>query len=139
MPLFEVYRRIFATALLLAGAILFSYAGSGCGPQETANGSATGVEPNSGPANGFRLVSLCPAGTSFAVAAVGRHQRPMTELAMRLGGHARVGLEDNIYLERGTLSQGSAPLVQRARRYGEALGRVVVEPARARELLLETS
>lgn len=73
---------------------------------------------------------------TWAVAAVGRHQQPMTELAMRLGGHARVGLEDNIYLSKGLLSEGSAPLVARAAAYARAIGRTPVDPARARALLL---
>lgn len=81
------------------------------------------------------LITQIPAGSTWAVAAVGRHQRPMTELAMRLGGHARVGLEDNIYLEKGVLSEGSAPLVARAASYARSVGREVVDPARARQLL----
>jgi 3-keto-5-aminohexanoate cleavage enzyme len=59
----------------------------------------------------------------------------MTELAMRLGGHARVGLEDNIYLDKGVLAEGSAPLVARAAAYAKSIGREVVDPARARQLL----
>ncbi len=82
------------------------------------------------------LVSLLPPEASWAVAAVGRHQQPMTELAMRLGGHARVGLEDNIYLTKGVLSEGSAPLVARAAAYARSIGRTPVDPARARALLL---
>jgi 3-keto-5-aminohexanoate cleavage enzyme len=83
------------------------------------------------------LVSLLPqTDATWAVAAVGRHQQTMTELAMRLGGHARVGLEDNIYLSKGVLSEGSAPLVARAAAYARSIGRTVVEPARARALLL---
>ncbi|RYE81162.1 MAG: 3-keto-5-aminohexanoate cleavage protein, partial [Myxococcales bacterium] len=81
------------------------------------------------------LVSQVPAGATWGCAAVGRHQRPMTELALRLGGHVRVGLEDNIYLERGVLAEGSAPLVERAAAYARQLGREPVNPARARELL----
>ena len=81
------------------------------------------------------LRSLVPAGATWAVAATGRFQQPMTELAMRLGGHARVGLEDNIYLGKGVLSEGSAPLVARAAAYARSIGRDPVEPARARELL----
>ena len=81
------------------------------------------------------LASLLPAGATWGVAAVGRHQRPMTELAIRLGGHARVGLEDNIYLEKGVLSEGSAPLVARAAAYARANGRTPCDPARARALL----
>ncbi|MFI5302114.1 MAG: 3-keto-5-aminohexanoate cleavage protein [Polyangiales bacterium] len=72
---------------------------------------------------------------SWGVAALGRHQRPMSELAMRLGGHARVGLEDNIFLDKGVLAEGSAPLVARAAEYAASIGRPVAEPARARAML----
>jgi 3-keto-5-aminohexanoate cleavage enzyme len=81
------------------------------------------------------LRTLVPAGATWAVAATGRFQQPMTELAIRLGGHARVGLEDNIYLRKGVLSEGSAPLVARAAAYARSVGRTPVEPSRARELL----
>lgn len=81
------------------------------------------------------MASQIPAGSTWGVAAVGRHQRPMTELAIQLGGHARVGLEDNIYLEKGVLSEGSAPLVARAASFARSVGREVVEPDRARTLL----
>ena len=82
----------------------------------------------------FMVAQLPPAAT-WGVAAVGRYQQPMTELAMRLGGHVRVGLEDNIYLSKGVLSEGSGPLVARAAAYAKTAGRVVVDPARAREIL----
>ena len=78
------------------------------------------------------LVARLPPDATWAVAAVGRHQRPMTELAMRLGGHARVGLEDNIYLEKGVLAKGSAPLVARAAEYARSIGRTPLEPEQAR-------
>ena len=96
-----------------------------------------GVPGGIGPTeqNVLFLRSLVPAGATWGLAATGRHQKPMSELAMRLGGHARVGLEDNIYLEKGVLSKGSAPLVERARDYAVSIGRTVVEPARARQLL----
>jgi 3-keto-5-aminohexanoate cleavage enzyme len=81
------------------------------------------------------MAAQLPTGASWGVAAVGRHQRPMTEAAMRLGGHARVGLEDNIYLDKGVLAEGSAPLVARAAAFGASIGREVVDPARARPLL----
>lgn len=81
------------------------------------------------------LASLVPNDATWAVAGVGRAQQPMTELAMRLGGHARVGLEDNIYLSKGVLAEGSAPLVARAASYAKSIGRAPVEPARARALL----
>jgi 3-keto-5-aminohexanoate cleavage enzyme len=79
--------------------------------------------------------SLVPRGSTWGVAAVGRSQQPMTELAMRLGGHARVGLEDNIYLHKGILAEGSAPLVARAAAYARSIGREPVDAARARAIL----
>ncbi len=81
------------------------------------------------------MASQVPAGATWGVAAVGRHQKPMTEAAIKLGGHARVGLEDNIYLEKGVLSEGSAPLVARAAAYARAVGREIVDPGRARQIL----
>ena len=81
------------------------------------------------------MAAQIPANATWGVAAVGRHQKPMTEAAMRLGGHARVGLEDNVYMEKGVLAEGSAPLVARAAAYAAEVGRVVVDPARARTLL----
>jgi 3-keto-5-aminohexanoate cleavage enzyme len=81
------------------------------------------------------LRTLVPEGATWGVAAIGRHQQPMTELAMSLGGHARVGLEDNIYLSRGVLSEGSGPLVARAAAYARSIGGTPVEPSLARKLL----
>jgi len=81
------------------------------------------------------MVSQIPAGSSWGVAAVGRHQKPMTEAALRLGGHARVGLEDNIYLGKGVLAEGSAPLVTRAAAFARSIGRAVADPERARVIL----
>jgi 3-keto-5-aminohexanoate cleavage enzyme len=81
------------------------------------------------------LRSLVPREATWGVAAVGRWQQPMTELAMRLGGHARVGIEDNIYLSKGVLSEGSGPLVARAAEYARSIGREPASPARARAIL----
>jgi 3-keto-5-aminohexanoate cleavage enzyme len=81
------------------------------------------------------LRSLVPPGATWGVAAVGRWQQPMTELAMRSGGHARVGLEDNIFMSKGVLAEGSAPLVTRAASYARGIGREPADPARARKLL----
>jgi len=81
------------------------------------------------------LVSQLPAQSTWGVAAVGRHQMPMAELAAELGGNVRVGLEDNVYLDKGVLAEGSAPLVARAAKLVSARGRTPVTPARAREIL----
>jgi 3-keto-5-aminohexanoate cleavage enzyme len=81
------------------------------------------------------MAGAIPASASWGVAAIGRHQRPMTQAAIRMGGHARVGLEDNIYFSKGVLSEGSAPLVTDAATFARALGRAPAAPDRARILL----
>ena len=81
------------------------------------------------------LLSKLPDGCSFSVAGIGRHQLPMADLSLRLGGHARCGLEDNIYLSKGTLAKGSYELVARLAEMARSVGRSVATPAQARELL----
>ncbi len=81
------------------------------------------------------MASQIPAGSTWGVAGIGRHQKPMTEAALRLGGHARVGLEDNIYFAKGVLAEGSAPLVTRVAAFARSVGREVVRPDRARVIL----
>ena len=81
------------------------------------------------------LVSKLPRGCTFNVAGVGRHQLPMAELSLRMGGHARCGLEDNIYLAKGVLAKGSFELVAKVAELARAAGREVADPAQARAIL----
>lgn len=81
------------------------------------------------------LIASLPRGSTFTVAGVGRHQLPMAELAAQKGGNGRVGLEDNIYLAKGVLAQGSWELVAEAAKRARAAGREIATPAQARELL----
>jgi 3-keto-5-aminohexanoate cleavage enzyme len=76
-----------------------------------------------------------PDGCSWGVAGIGRHQLAMAALAAKLGGNARVGLEDNIYLDKGVLAEGSAPLVARAVELCGQHGRAVATVAQARAIL----
>lgn len=82
-----------------------------------------------------RMQQLLPDGCSWGVAGIGRHQLPMAELAAMWGGNARVGLEDNIYVDKGVLAEGSAPLVARAVEACQRHGRAVATIAEARQLL----
>ena len=59
-------------------------------------------------------VGLLPADATWSVIGVGRSQTPMAMLALAMGGHVRVGLEDNIHYRRGELATGNAQLVERA-------------------------
>jgi len=82
-----------------------------------------------------RVATMLPEGCTWGVAGVGRHQLPMVELAAMWGGNARVGLEDNIYVDKGVLAEGSAPLVARAVELCERHGRKVASVDEARALL----
>ncbi len=75
-----------------------------------------------------------PADADWAGFAIGRQQMPFAAQAVLLGGHVRVGLEDNIWLEKGVpASNGS--LVTRAREIIERMGARVLTPAEARAKL----
>ncbi len=71
----------------------------------------------------------------FSVLAAGRAQIPMATMAAAMGGHVRVGLEDNLYLSKGALAESNAQQVGLIRRIAEGLGRMVATPAEARVML----
>ncbi|WP_019529436.1 3-keto-5-aminohexanoate cleavage protein [Dasania marina] len=80
------------------------------------------------------MKNALPANTNWAGFGIGRMEMPMVAQAVLLGGNVRVGLEDNIYLDRGVLASNEQ-LVQRAVEIIERLGARVVGPAEAREKL----
>ena len=75
-----------------------------------------------------------PANANWAGFGIGRMEMPMVAQAVLLGGNVRVGLEDNIYLDRGVLASNEQ-LVTRAVEIIERLGSRVVGPAEARQKL----
>ncbi len=81
------------------------------------------------------LRSQLPAGCSWTVAGVGAAQLPLATLAVLLGGHVRVGFEDNVYYRKGELASSNAQLVARIQRISQELDRAVASPDEARALL----
>jgi uncharacterized protein (DUF849 family) len=75
-----------------------------------------------------------PEGSKWFAFGVGRQQMPMAAQAVLLGGHVRVGLEDNLYLSRGVLAS-NGELVEKAVRIIEELGGQVLGPGEARKEL----
>ena len=75
-----------------------------------------------------------PAGAIWAGFGIGRMQMPMVAQSVILGGHVRVGLEDNLYLNRGVFASNGS-LVERAVKIIELMGARAVTPAEAREKL----
>ncbi len=83
----------------------------------------------------LHLLRDLPDGALWLCSGIGPFQLPMTTLALLLGGHVRVGLEDNIYYRRGEKAVSNAQLVERAVRIAHELGREVATPSEARAML----
>jgi 3-keto-5-aminohexanoate cleavage enzyme len=81
------------------------------------------------------LVEGLPEAVHWSVAGIGRFELPMAEVALRLGGHVRVGLEDNLFVSRGVLASGSDQLVSAAADLALRAGRRLASPGEARVLL----
>ncbi|MEM7364910.1 MAG: 3-keto-5-aminohexanoate cleavage protein [Pseudomonadota bacterium] len=86
------------------------------------------------PRNFQTMVDNLPPQANWAGFAIGAMEMPMVAQAVLLGGHVRVGLEDNIYLSRG-VKASNAQLVERARQIVELMGAEVQSPDRARQTL----
>ncbi|MFJ9140361.1 BKACE family enzyme [Streptomyces griseus] len=80
------------------------------------------------------MVTMLPQGAQWASFALGRMQMPWVAQSILLGGHVRVGLEDNLYLGKGVKAT-NGQLVERAVRITESLGSRVATPDEAREKL----
>jgi uncharacterized protein (DUF849 family) len=79
--------------------------------------------------------TLMPHGSQWASFGIGRHEFPMLAQAILLGGHVRVGLEDNLYLERGKPAENNTVLVERAAQIVRILGEELATPDEARQIL----
>jgi uncharacterized protein (DUF849 family) len=81
------------------------------------------------------FASQLPEDCIWAAFGVGRHEFPLLAQAFLLGGHVRVGLEDNIYIRKGVLARDNAELVEKAGTIVENLGGALATPAEARQIL----
>ena len=86
------------------------------------------------PENLMHMRNQLPPTATYVVAGMSRMQLPMTTMAIVLGGHVRVGLEDNLYLKKGVLARNEE-LVSRARHLAEDLQREVATPDEARRIM----
>ena len=94
---------------------------------------ATGISPT--PKALLYCLDQISDGWTWSVCAMGRHELPMGAVAMTLGGHVRVGFEDNIYIRRGELAVSNAQLVEKVVTIAEALNIEVATPDEARRIL----
>jgi len=85
--------------------------------------------------NLLHLVESIPQGATWTVAGIGRAELPLGVMAIVLGGHVRVGFEDNIYYAKGVLAKSNAELVARIVRIARECQREVATPDEARRIL----
>jgi len=87
------------------------------------------------PKNLMHFVEQLPLDSMFMTMGVAIAETPAVVQSILLGGHARVGFEDNLYYSRGVLAKSNAELVARIARIGSDLGRTIATPDEARRLL----
>ncbi|PSH63157.1 3-keto-5-aminohexanoate cleavage protein [Phyllobacterium sophorae] len=78
------------------------------------------------------LTNNLPSNWTFSAFSIGRNQMPYAAMAMLAGGNIRVGLEDNIWLDKGVLAT-NGPLVERAVKVAEGMGARILGPQEVRE------
>jgi uncharacterized protein (DUF849 family) len=87
------------------------------------------------PKNFFHLKESLPSGSTWSVLGVGAAQFPMITLGIVLGGHIRVGFEDNLFISKGVLAKNNAEQVKKAVSIARALDREIATPKEARQIL----
>ena len=87
------------------------------------------------PRNLVFLVDRIPAGSTWTCTGIGRWHMPVTMTALALGGHVRLGFEDNVFYHRGVLAKSNAELVRRVVRLAGEWDRPAASPDEARRLL----
>jgi 3-keto-5-aminohexanoate cleavage enzyme len=94
--------------------------------------------PHGAPATPHALLhmhDMIPKDSTWSIIGIGRSHLPMSVMALAMGGHIRVGMEDNIYYNRGELVKKNAQFVERIVRIAEEYGRPVATPEETREIL----
>lgn len=81
------------------------------------------------------LVETLPLNSTYTVTGIGKYEFPMATLGIVMGGHVRVGLEDNLYISKGKLAESNAQLVEKVVRIANELGRDIASPYDTRKIL----
>jgi len=82
----------------------------------------------------MQMRDMLPEGANWAAFGISRHEMPMVAQSAVLGGHVRVGLEDNLYISKGVFAT-NGQLVERAKLIVESMGCNVLGPDEARKVL----
>jgi 3-keto-5-aminohexanoate cleavage enzyme len=76
-----------------------------------------------------------PENSTWSVIGIGKGHLPMSMMALAMGGHIRVGMEDNIYYTKGVLAKTNAQFVKRIVRIAQEYGREIATPDESRRIL----
>ncbi|TNF07416.1 MAG: 3-keto-5-aminohexanoate cleavage protein [Bacillota bacterium] len=94
------------------------------------NGGMTGEERD------FHFMrESIPEHVTYSVAGIGRYEFSLAELSIKHGGHVRVGLEDNIYIEKGVRAKDNKELVEKVVEIAKRYHREIASPKEARQIL----
>jgi len=85
--------------------------------------------------NLIHMVRSIPEGSPWSVCAIGLNEFAMGTMAILMGGHVRVGFEDNLYLSKGVKAKSNAELVEKVVRLAKELDRGIATPQEARRIL----
>lgn len=81
------------------------------------------------------MADSIPAGSTWTVAGIGKGEFPMAAAAIVMGGHVRVGFEDNVFISKGVVANSNGELVEKVVRIAKELGREIATPDEARIML----
>ena len=79
-----------------------------------------------------------PAGSTWTATGLGKNAMHIAAATISMGGHVRVGFEDNLYLEKGVLAKSNGELVAKVVKIANLLGREIANPTEARQILSMT-
>ena len=81
------------------------------------------------------MASSIPADSTWTATGIGKNAWGIAAATIAMGGHVRVGFEDNVYMSKGVLAKSNGEMVERVVQMAKLLNREVATPAEAREIL----
>ena len=81
------------------------------------------------------MVGSIPEGSTWTATGLGKNAWHIAAATISMGGHVRVGFEDNLYLEKGVLAKSNGEMVAKVVELAKLLGREIATPDEAREIL----
>lgn len=81
------------------------------------------------------MATSIPADSTWTATGIGKNAWGIAAATIAMGGHVRVGFEDNVYMSKGVLAKSNGEMVERVVQMAKLLNREVATPAEAREIL----